>query len=182
MEDLDKLRDEKVLPMVNECLGTVAELGFPGEVEGQTDLRPVGEKLLKTMLDADLNHLTEAPYLFQNMLTNLSTLNKVIQEATFIAIDDARYNEIAKKAFSFVTLGETEMLEAVNKLFDEEKLNKFEVSHVTNLIFSTFKAVQQTVMSSVDTSMKKAEEKIWGCDIEQVTMKMIDEKLKEGVE
>ena len=175
-EDLDKLRDEKIFPLADDCLSDLVDLGFPGEVDGKTNLGPVTLSILDRALEADLNHITELPYLFQRMLTILSELNKTVQESEFTPIDDARYNEIAKTVLSRAST--PDILGEINHIFAEENLNKFEVNYVMQLIFTTFQNIQQSVMSSVDTSMKKAEEQIWGCDLESVTLKQIDRMLK----
>jgi hypothetical protein len=180
--DLDKLRDEKIFPLAETCLDDMADLMFPREVDGKTDMKPIILKILEREKDADLNLTTETTYLFQVMLKYVHALNKAVQSTVVVEIDEERMNEVAKRMFALLkdhTDEEATIVEKMNEIVSEYKLNKFEINYAKDIIFNSFNAVQSSVASSIESSLQQAEEKLIGCKMEEITMGKLDSILKE---
>lgn len=193
--DADQLRDDKCIPIARAMLIDVSTDLIPADGSQEVDLNPVLVKFLTKALEADLNLTTENPYVIQLQLSILSALNVSVQGATTLPIDETRYARIERALLAIAseadiplgmqaiedkgrTLGE-EALAKINALFAEEKLTFIEIKYVMDTIFNAFNGLQNAFVGSTELSLKKAEESLWGVkDISDVTMGMLDQKLK----
>jgi hypothetical protein len=192
--DLEKLRDEKCIPLANEIVSDMAKEMMPEDANEKVDYTGIATKIMQKFLDADTNITTENEYVFQLILGAFAGLNGAIQDTDVLPIDNKRYGKIATKvidilANSGIEFGPTPkekmketysvLLPELNKLFAEEKLTILEVKYISDAIFESFKTVQSLVGKSVEGSVKKAEEKLFGVDdMGEITMKKLDEVLK----
>lgn len=188
--DLEKVRDEKCIPVARDVLSAMAELMIPENAAEKIDYNPLVLKILQIELDADLNVTTEQPYIDQLVLSAFSGLNKTVQAAAYLPIDDIRYGDIARKilvilseanvALGSVTSEQTEsdfapVKEKINALFAQEQLTLLEVKYIMDNIFQSFAKVGNIVSESIARSMKSAEEKLWGVDdLSDVALKQVD--------
>lgn len=197
--DLEKLRDERCLPVARLVLSDMAAELIPEEdlvEEGKPviDGRVLGSKMLQHMLDSDLNTTTETPYVPQLILAALSGLNACVQEATVYPIDEKRLNGIARKILTALaeqaeSIDLTQKAEVnrdefagmtafLNSLFAEEKLTYIEIKYIMDKIFSSFNALQTLTAGSLEDSMRRSEAKLFGVsDMSEVTMKKLDDIL-----
>lgn len=195
--DLEALRDERCLPVARLVLSDMAAdliAGDDVEDEGKVDNRMLAEKFLTHMFDADLNTTTETPYVPQLILGVLAALNACVQEATVFPIDEKRLNAIARKILVMIaeqgqaidlTKKAEENREAYasvtvffNDLFAAEELTYIEIKYIMDKIFTSFTILHNLVSGSLEDSMKRAEQKLFGVSaMSEVTMKKIDEVL-----
>jgi hypothetical protein len=197
--DLDALRDEKCFPVARTMFNDLVTDMMPLNPNEKVDYTPVLTKLLAHSVDADLNLVTENPYVFQLMLGMLTGLNKTLQECDTVPVDDVRYATIVNKMLAIVaeanvrigsvTPEETTadfavVKEKLNALFKEENLSRLEIDYIKDSMFAAFQAVQQGFSSAVDSAVVKVEEKLLGIEaMSDLTMKMIidaQEKLKDS--
>lgn len=188
--DLEKLRDEKCIPIARSILTDLAAGLFPES--GEMNYPAMTTEALQKLLDVDANVTTEVPYVYQLILAGLTGLNVQIQAATTAPVDDARYGRVIRKLLSIlatanVTLtsdkpDETEyapVKEQVQALFDAEKLTTIEVMYVVSNLFSAFNTAQNYIHMSVEGQMKKAEEKLFNVeDMTDLGLKKLDDVLK----
>lgn len=192
--NLDKMRDERVVPLVHDTLHDLAELLIPEDASKEVNFNPLILKILERTFGADLNITTEVSYLFQMILSVLTVLNTTVQKTTTVPIDDVRYGAIAKKVLAIVAgeqfrLGQdvkpeelqadfAPVQEKINALFAEEKLTMLEVKYIMDNIFSSFTAVHNGFQSSLEQSAARAEAKLFGVDnMNDLTMKKLNEIL-----
>lgn len=192
--DLDKLRDEKCFPVVQDILQDMAEDLIPEDSNEKVDYSTIVLKMLKHSIDKDLNVVMEVPYLFQIMLTVFSNLNTTVQSLAKEPVDERRYGAIAKEVLKIVAdakvpLGTRTPEEAVidfadiktrlEELFVTEKLNLNDIQYVMNKIFNSFKDAQTMYSRSLEDSVKRAEAKKFGlADFDELTVGKVDEVLK----
>ena len=192
--NLDKLRDEKCIPIAQAVLEDMAELMVPEDANVKIDYNPILLKVLQRSLDADLNIQTENPYIFQLLLGVFSSLNKVAQEATVLPMDDVRYGRISKGILKIVAEAKVRLgnvseedktadfvgiKESLNKLFAEESLTILELKYVMDNIFQSFQDVQSIFGTNVEQSTAKAMAKALKLeDINDLSMKTLDSILK----
>lgn len=187
--DLEKQRDDKCIPVAHAMFADIATDMISPDANIEVDYNPVLTKLLGKAVEADLNLVTENPYVFQLMLGMLSALNKTVQECEVTPIDDVRYGEIARKILTIVseanvTVGEVTpeqtsadflpVKERLNALFAEEKMSFMEIKYVMETIFKSFETVQTFFMTAVDQSVVKLEERLMDIEsINDITMGMV---------
>lgn len=192
--DLEKLRDEKCIPLANEIVVDMAKEMMPEDANIKADYGPIATKIMQKFLDANTNITTENEYVFQLILGAFAGLNSAIQDVDVLPVDNKRYGAIAVKvieilANSGIEFGPTPkektkevysvLVPELNKLFAEEKMTILEVKYVSDAIFESFKTVQSLVGKSVEASMKRAEEKLFNVDdMSDITMKKLDDVLK----
>lgn len=192
--DLEKLRDEKVMPIAQAVLEDMAEGLIPSADEPKASFMPMVMKILKRTLDADLNVQNENSYLFQLLLGVIGNLSSVVQSLDMAPIDDARYGLIAKKILKIVAdsnvkmgnltpeeqvLAFSSVKEQLQSLFVDEKLTRLEVKYLMQTILQSFEIVQTTFNDAVETSVQRMEAKILGIEfISDLSMQKLDETLK----
>lgn len=190
MEDLEKARNEKCIPIAKIIFGEMSN-SLVGSTDNQKDL---ALKVLSVMLANDLNIDTEVSYVPQLILRTLSELNTTFQTADVIAEDDIRYASIANKILKIVSDSNIRMDDAtpeemiaefepvkikLNELFIEEKLTKLELSYIKDMIFDSFTELNNLVQNSIANAAKKAEEKALGVEnMSDLSLKRLDEFLK----
>lgn len=192
--DLDKLRDEKCIPVARGVLIDMAAELMPTTGVSRAELQPVIMKILQRSLDADLNVLQENPFVFQLILGVLSGLSTTVQSCNTVAIDDARYGAIGKRILGIVATADIPMgktltpeeiethfaavKEQLNALFTEEKLSWLEVKYIMDSIFGAFKVTQQIFSENVEMSTHRMEAKLLGIgSMDELTMKTLDKAL-----
>lgn len=193
--NLDVLRDEKVVPVVRGVLIDMATDLLPNTADSGADYSGMVTKVMQRVLDADLNVVTENPYLFQLILGVTAGLNKVVNTMELTPIDEQRYMDIGRKILSIlatanIPIGGTAMTpdeeekafapvkEQLSTLFTTEKLNLMEVQYIMNQVFDSFNAVQNTFMVTVANFAQKAEAKALGLeDYGDLSMKKINDVL-----
>lgn len=192
--DLEKLRDEKCIPLARLILADMAELLMPEDANEKVDYNPIVLKTLARTLEADTNISKENTYLFQLILGVFSGLNVTVQSATTLPIDDVRYGAIAKQILKIVseanvTMGsvtkeDTErdfapVKEKIDALFLAEKMSLLEVKYVMDNIFTSFSTFTDLFNRNVESSSQKAEAKMFGVEsMYDLSMKRLDEVLK----
>lgn len=198
--DLDKLRDEKCIPLARAVLNDMAIMLVPENANEKVDYNPLLKKILERTLEADTNIVMENPYIFQLMLGAMAGLNATVQLCAMSPIDDIRYGAIGKKIMGILATANVPLVamkdpkkgvdpkvieadfapvkEQIEALFAEEKLNIMEVKYVMDNLFESFSDVQTIFMASVGQSSEKAEAKLFGLqDITDLSMKKLDEVL-----
>lgn len=198
--NLDVLRDEKVVPVARGVLVDMATDLLPNIADEGADYSGMVTKLMTRVLEADLNIVTENPYLLQLVLGVVAGLNKTVNSMELTPIDEQRYMDIGRKILSIVAtanipMGGTTMTpdeetaafvpvkEQLATLFAAEKLNLMEVQYIMNQVFDSFQAVQNTFMVTVANFSQKAEAKALGLeDFGDLSMKKINDVLTTPVE
>lgn len=191
--DLDKVRDEKVVPVAHAVLNDMALLMVPEDASEKVDYNPIVLKILERTLDADFNIATENTYLFQLLLGALSGLNQAVQGCRYVRIDDVRYGKIGKKILSILATADIPLVgatpeeivkafepvqEQLNVLIVEEKLTLIEVKYIMDNIFSGFDMVNSGFNASVADSSARAEAKLFGIEtMPDLTMKQLNQVL-----
>jgi hypothetical protein len=191
--DLDKVRDEKCIPIAREVMKDIATTLLPEDANVLIDYNPIILKVLQRNLDNDLNIKIETPYVFQLILGALAGLNKTVQECTAVPIDDIRYGKIGNKILSIlaesnIRLGNVtpEEVDAdfadvkvkINELFSEEKLSMMEVKYIMDNIFEAFKVMNAGFNQSLENSVERAEAKLLGIEfMSDLTMKKLNDVL-----
>lgn len=194
MKDLEKLRDEKCLPIAQEILNDLATDMIPDDANVKVDYNPILLKILARTFEADTNIATENSYLFQVLLGVFSALNRTVQECTTVPIDDVRYGVISKKILAIVAKAKVRMgavtpeesiadfapiKEELNGLFAEEKLSMLEIKYMMDNIFESFNAVQTGFNMNVEQSSRRAEAKLFKLeDMVDLSMKKLDDVLR----
>ncbi len=192
--DLEKLRDERCIPIAREILNELPQTLLPEDANVKVDYNPICLSILKKLFDADTNIAMDNTYLFQIILQVLGGLNKAIQSCETVLIDDVRYASIGNKILSAVANGNVRMgnvtpdqvdedfvqIKArLNEIIKEEKLSMLEVKYIMDNIFESFSQVTSIVNKSVEQSAARAEAKAFGVEsMSDLTMKMLDEMLK----
>lgn len=187
--DLEKKRDEKCIPVARAMFADIASDMIQPDADISDKENPLLSKLLQKGVDADLNLVTENPYVFQLMLGQLAGMHKTVQECEVIPIDDVRYGTIASKMLqivsdSNVTLGSVTpeettadfvpVKEKLDALFIEEKLSHLEVKYIMEGIFKSFETLNSFFDAAVNQSLTRIEEKLMDVDsISDITMGMI---------
>lgn len=176
-QDLDKVRDEKCIPIAREILKDMTT-DLVGENE-VADFKPLILKTLKRTLDADLNIAMEVPYLFQLILGVLSGLNGAVHKSSPVKIDDVRYASIVRRLLTMVSDANIKMgavtpeesakefeplVSKFNDLFSAENLSFVEIKYVMDSIFDSFKSATDLFNKSLEESSQKAEAKLFGVD------------------
>lgn len=178
--DLDKLREEKIGPLAEACLIDLADLMFPEEVDGKRNLDEAVLAILKKSRDADLNLTTETSHLFKTMLKSLTFLGDAIQKAEIAEVKEDEYNRVAKEIFSILkdsTCTEEDAIAVVERTFNERGYTRLEAAYIRELIFTVFSSVNTSYSSSIEKSMERAEEKLFGCGMSEISMKKLDDVL-----
>lgn len=194
-QNLEVLRDEKVVPVARGVLVDTATDLLPNTADSSADYSGMVTKVMQRVLDADLNVVTENPYLFQLILGVFAGLNKTVNSMELTPIDEQRYMDIGRKMLAIVAtanipIGGTTMTdeeqtaafvpvkEQLGQLFMNEKLNLMEVKYIMDQIFDSFSAVQNTFMVTVANFSQKAEAKALGLeDFSDLSMKKINDVL-----
>lgn len=193
--DLEKVRDERCVPVAREMLGNLPIDLLPEKTGENIDLSPLVKKTLASALAADLNLTTETSYVIQLVLGGLTALNRTIQTAKTVPIDDDRFFGIGRKILSIlaesnVTLGSISpedslkefapVQEKIDALFEEEELTLIEVKYIMDNIFEAFNQVNTFYSGSLERSVRQAEAKLFGlADISDLTLKKLDGILKD---
>ena len=191
LSPLDKFRDEKCAPIAQELLGQFATHLIPEDANVGTN--PLTVTMLQTCLDNDLNIMTEVTYLPQLLLGALSGMNKVIQDCDIIKADDVRYRAIARKMLTILAESNIPMKvmtpdeidtafvsvkEKLNTLFKEENINQFEADYLRDMIFASFKGVEQFFSNIMEKHTETAMAKMFNIgDMTELTTKMVNDVL-----
>ena len=193
--DLDALRDERCTPVVKLVMNDLASDLIPeeSEDEGKIDTRALAGKVLTHMCEADLNTTTDTPYVPQLILGLLAGLNACVQKATVFPIDEKRLNVIARKIIANLaeqaqTIDVTKKYEDapeqydgvmafLNDIFAAEELTYIEIKYVMDKILMSFSVLNNLVSGSLEDSMRRAEEKLFGMPMGDITMKKLDDVL-----
>lgn len=192
--DLDKARDEKCIPVARAIFADMVSDLLPDDVDGRTDYSQIVLKILQKNFTADMNITIESPYIFQLILGVLSGLNASIQGAMTAPIDDARYKEIGRKILAIVSDANVRMGSVtpeetaadfadakikLNDLFIAEKLNGLELKYVIDMIFNSFKAVNDLYSQNIERSVERGSAKLFGVEsMTDLGLKRLDEVLK----
>lgn len=194
-ENLETLRDQRVLPVVRGVLSDIAEAMPSTDITPNTDFTTLLIKVLQRSLDADLNLTTENPYVFGQVLSVFSAFNTVVQKSKMADAPDERFARIAGQMMRFmasvdVPLGrdvKPEEQEAAmmvlqpefEALFARENLTSLEVTYILEGIMRALKMTEQLFSGNVARSVSKMEAKILNIDdMTDLTMKKLDETLR----
>lgn len=187
--NLDALRDERCIPVAKEVLKLISTELIAETADQSIDKTDLARKVLVLMRDADLNTTTETTYVPQLILGALAGLNAAVQAATVYPIDEERLNAIACRIL--VKLAETDIdltkkaeenmegyapiKEFLNETFALEELTYIEIKFIMDKIFMSFTVLNNLVSGSLEDSMKRAEEKLFGVEaMSDITMKKLD--------
>lgn len=188
MSDLNKERDERCIPVAKVLLGEISH-----DLTTESGPKTLALKSLSIMLEKDLNIVTDVPYIPQLILKALSGLNSAINTCILEPIDTEKYTRITNEilvilAESDVKIGDITPMEEmkefipvkekIQEIVSREKLNEFEVKHIMDNIFNYFQAMEKMLMTSIETSSKKAEAKLFELDdLDDLTMKKLNDVL-----
>lgn len=193
--DLEKLRDEKCIPVARGILVDMATDLIPDDANVEVNYLPVIMKMLKRTLDADTNLTIDNPYIFQMIKGVLVALNVTVQQLKpSTSIDDVRYGAIAKKILSMVAVADIGLTpktpeeveasfapikEQLQALFDSEKMSWMEIKYVMDNIFAAFEDASGLFNRKVEAFLEKAEAKAMGVEfMSDITMSKLDAFLK----
>lgn len=189
--DLEKVRDEKCIPVAKAILGEmVTDL-----VNKDKDSKPLALKALSVMLSEDLNIDTEVSYVPQLLLRTLSEMNTTFQTCDVIQPDDEGYALIANRILKIVNDANISMdkdvtpesitkefevvKEKLNDLFKQEGITKLELDYIKDMIFDAFTNFNNTLQNSIAMATEKAESKALGIEtMSDLTLKKLDKFLK----
>lgn len=193
-QDLEKLRDEKCVPVAQGMLGDIAEKLMPENANDKIDYNPVILALQQRTLDADLNVAMEVPYVFQLLTGALQALNTTVQTCTFVEADDIRYGAIGKKILGILAASGVKLVdvkpediatlyapvkEQLQALFNEEKLTWLEIKYIMDNIFDAYGDVENAFMQILKQNGDKATAKLLGVPfVSDLGLKKLDEVLK----
>ena len=183
MKDLDKLRDEKCIPIAQDFLKELSKgLFLP---DGSDNTTPLVKIFLSRMLEENLEVGTEASYIPQLILGGLSILNTTLQACDTVPVDDMKYGNIASKILSILVEGKVDLLSKdlnkdlqskLNTLIANEKLNTLEIRYIRDMIFESFTEVNNLLSRSIEESTTKMECKILGIEpMDKLTMQKLNE-------
>jgi hypothetical protein len=191
--DLDKLRDEKCIPIAREVLADMATSLVAEDANDKIDHNPIILKILKKALDNDLNISMEVPYLFQLILGVFSGLNSAVQKTSPVPIDDVKYGAVAKKILSMVSEANVRMggvtpeetatdfapiMEKLNAYFKEQNLSFLEIKYVMDNIFQSFTRVNNLFNENLAGNSARAEAKLFGIEsMSDLTMRRLNDVL-----
>ena len=191
--DLDKLRDEKCIPIAREVLADMATSLVAEDANDKIDYNPIILKILKKALDNDLNISMEVPYLFQLILGVFSGLNSAVQKTSPVPIDDVKYGAVAKKILSMVSEANVRMggvtpeetatdfapiMEKLNAYFKEQNLSFLEIKYVMDNIFQSFTRVNNLFNENLAGNSARAEAKLFGIEsMSDLTMRRLNDVL-----
>ena len=191
--DLDKLRDEKCIPIAREVLADMATSLVAEDANDKIDHNPIILKILKKALDNDLNISMEVPYLFQLILGVFSGLNSAVQKTSPVPIDDVKYGAVAKKILSMVSEANVRMggvtpeetatdfapiMEKLNAYFEEQNLSFLEIKYVMDNIFQSFTRVNNLFNENLAGNSARAEAKLFGIEsMSDLTMRRLNDVL-----
>lgn len=193
--DLEKERDDRVVPVVRGMLIDLAAQMVPEDANKEVNYLPVILALLKRALDADLNIIMDNPYAFQIIKGVLVGLNVTVQQLKpSTDIDDVRFGRIAKQILGMVAVADIGLTpktpeeveasfapvkEQLQALFDAEKLSWIEIKYIMDNIFASFDNVSGLFNRKVETALEKAEAKAMGVEyMSDLTMGKLDVFLK----
>lgn len=193
--DLEKLRDERVVPVARGVLADFVE-SIPSTKSGaQTDFTALIVKVLQRGLDADLNLTTENPYVFQLVLSAIASFNTVLQKSKMSPIDDERYTRIAHELLALLVTAEVPMgmaakpdvqeaalasiQPAIEEIFARENLNSLELSYILEGVMRALKTTEQLFSGNVQRGVERMEAKILGIEaMTDLSMRTLDKTLQ----
>lgn len=195
--DLEKLRDEKCIPVARSLLTDLSTDLLPQNANDKIDYNPILTKFLQKTLDADMNIQTEAPYIFQLLLGVLSGLNLTVQGTKTVPIDEIRYATIGRKILAIVAEANVKMgsvtpdettadfapvKEKIDALVVAENLSMLEVKYIMDNIFDSFKMINDIYLRNIEQSTAHATAKLFGLEsLDELGLKKLDEVLKAEV-
>lgn len=200
--DLEKLRDEKCIPVARGIMNDMATDLIPDNANDKVDFTPVLTKVMARSLDADLNIVMDNPYVFQLVLSGMAGLNATVQSCETTPIDDVRYGGIAKKILAILATANVPLVvpadpkakldmarietdfapvkEQLQALITENNLSNMELQYIMQNIFESFQSIQNGFMNVVADHTQKATAKLFGLeDYNDLTMKSLDKVLTE---
>lgn len=194
-EDLDAIRDARVVPVAKGVLQDIAAEMSTADLSKDTDFTQLLIKILHRSLDADLNLTTENPYIFQLILGTFTAFSTVLQKAKITPTDDVRYAKIGREMLVLlagvdVPMGtkvtpadQEKAIEAIQPqleaIFEREKLTWLELKYILEGMLQSFKLNEQMFSGNVQRSVEKMEAKILGIDqMTDLSMKKLDDTLK----
>lgn len=191
--DLEKIRDEKCVPIAQTVLKELAESMIPSTDDPDFSHKPSAIKVLSLFLAEDLNVISDTPYIPQLILGVLAGCNLALQDPEVVTPpDDTRFNIIARKVLAIVAEADIRMVgskeesiedfipvkEKLKALFAEEKMTTLEVKYVMDNIFDSFTSVNNIVSSSLQSSTERAEAKMFGIEsMSDLSTKKLNEVL-----
>jgi|SRR5665213_220642 len=193
--DLEKLRDEKCIPLAHAVLADAAIDMIPQDANDKVDYNPIVTKINEKTLAANTNLTTENPYIFQLILGVFSGLNAAVQKAPVVPIDDIRYGRIQRQFLQYIVdagdsipmgsvtpeamaLAFAPVTEKIYALITKEKLSMMEVKYCMDNIFTSFDMVTNIFAGSIEQHMKRAEAKLFGVvDMTDLDMKTLNDVL-----
>ncbi len=194
----EELRDERVVPVAQGVLADLASEVSAADINKETDLTSIVIKVLKRGLAADLNLVTENPYVFSLVLGSYSALSTVVQKCRLTDTDDARFGKIGGEILSLLVNANVPMGAKVTKaqqeeaaevvqphleeIFAREKLTWLEVKYIMEGLFRSLKSIEQVYMSNIELSVKRMEAKILGLeDMGDLSMSLLDATLQKDM-
>lgn len=197
--DLEKERDDRVIPVVRGFLVDMAAQMIPEDANKEVNYLPVSLAMLKRALEADLNITTDNAYAFQmikGVFVGLSATVQQLKPST--EIDDVRFGRIAKQILGIVAAADigltpktpeeveasfASIKEQLQALFDAEKLSWMEIKYIMDNIFAAFEDVTNLFNRKVESALESAEAKAMGVEfMSDLTMSKLDTFLKAPVQ
>lgn len=193
--DLEKLRDEKCVPVARGILVDMATDIIPEDANKEVNYLPFIMKTLKRTLDADTNLTTDNPYVFQMVKGVLVALNVTVQQLKpKTLIDDVRFGRVAREILTMIAQADINLLpktpedveasfapikEKLQALFDAENMSWMEIKYVMDNIFASFEDSTNLFNRKVESFLEKAEAKAMGVEfMSDITMQKLDMFLK----
>jgi hypothetical protein len=197
--DLDKERDDRVIPVAQGVLEAIAGQNVAVDVNDKSEFTNLIITILKSALAADLNLTTDNPYIFQLVLGVFGAFNQVVMTSKMSDMPGARYSLIAHEMMGLLAEAKVPMGMGVKtedqvaairtiqpqleEIFAREMLTSLEVRHILEGLMNALKVTEQSYSDSVQQGVERMETKILRIDsMTDLTMKQLDAALTANIE
>lgn len=197
--DLDKERDDRVIPVAQGVIEDLAGQTASLDINDKSEFTNVIIKILNRSLDADLNLVTDNPYVWQLIIGAFGAFTQVVMDSKMADSQDARYSKIAHEIMSLLagakvpmgmnvkTQDQVDALQSIKpqleEIFAREMLTRLEVTHILEGLMNAMKVTNQVFENNVRNAVDRMEAKILQIDdMSDLTMRKLDTTLKTSID
>lgn len=196
---LEQQRDLRVVPVAQSTIEVIAGQNTAVDVNDRSEFTNVILSILQKSLDADLNIVTDVPYIFQLILSVYSAFNTVALAAKKPDVDMARFSKIAHEMMGLLASAKAPMGDGVKpedqvtalegikpqleELFSRENITQLELSYILESLMHTLKVTNDSFQQQIQRSVDRAEAKVWRLDdFSDLTLKKLDKVLQTSMD